>query len=195
MKFAPPYSIALAALSLLLIACGTAAPATPRPTATVTAGATLSRTLPAATPIQAIGSVGTLVPEMSSREHVPAGTSVTYSTTPPTSGPHWPTWMPCGVFQETPDELLVHNLEHGNIVVSYRLADTREVDRLVDAVQAIREFRQWGIVRPYPRLEEGTVAVTAWGVIETFRGADAQRLARFFQEHAGKRGPERIPCS
>ena len=43
-----------------------------------------------------------------------------YSTVPPTSGPHWEAWSKCGFFNHPlPDELLVHNLEHGNIIVSH----------------------------------------------------------------------------
>ena len=46
--------------------------------------------------------------------------SVFYITLPPTSGDHWERWADCGFYDSgLPDELIVHNLEHGNIVVSY----------------------------------------------------------------------------
>ena len=60
---------------------------------------------------------------MPSMNHVPEWQSVAYSTTPPTSGPHWDRWADRGFYPDgLPDELIAHNLEHGNIVVSYKSA-------------------------------------------------------------------------
>lgn len=45
---------------------------------------------------------------------------VTYSTNPPTSGPHDPQWAPDGVHEQPPDlEQSVHALEHGRINIQY----------------------------------------------------------------------------
>ena len=42
------------------------------------------------------------------------------NSSPPTSGPHWRHAADPGFYgTELPDEELVHNLEHGQIVVSY----------------------------------------------------------------------------
>ena len=63
--------------------------------------------------------------------HVPEGQTVIYNIIPPTSGPHWPRWADCGFYPEgLPDERIVHNLEHSNIVVSHNLATQDEVDQL-----------------------------------------------------------------
>lgn len=54
------------------------------------------------------------------RQHVAAGQKQTYKATIPTSGPHanpaqW------GVSeQELPDESIIHNMEHGGVIISYR---------------------------------------------------------------------------
>jgi hypothetical protein len=49
------------------------------------------------------------------QEHAP------YKTDPPTSGPHFVQAAPWGVSgTEIPDEQVVHNLEHGGVVITYR---------------------------------------------------------------------------
>ncbi len=56
---------------------------------------------------------------------------VAYNSVPPTSGDHWSTTVPCGFYiQDVPDELIVHNLEHSNIVVSYNLPNRSDLDAL-----------------------------------------------------------------
>ena len=53
--------------------------------------------------------------------HIPTGERVTYRTEPPNSGPHYAQWAPPGFYDRPlPDELLVHNLEHGHIIIHYR---------------------------------------------------------------------------
>ena len=125
----------------------------------------------------------------------PAG----YSTIPPTSGRHWPMWSKCGFFNHPlPDELLVHNLEHGNIIVSYNLADDTEVEALRSAVAAIPLAAEFAIVRRYTAIPEGMVAVTAWGVLDRMIGVDPARIAGFFEDYPGNAGPEfanGLPCT
>ena len=57
---------------------------------------------------------------MPTRRHISEGTTVEYNTVPPTSGDHYARWAECGFEEfELVDERIVHNLEHGNIVISY----------------------------------------------------------------------------
>lgn len=143
----------------------------------------------------AVPRVGQQVPIMDSAVHRQVRTPITYSTDPPTSGPHWPQWLNCGVYaEELPDELIVHNLEHSNIVVSYNLTSPTEIADLVMAVDNITEFGEWGILRPYPYIAAESVAITAWGVIDIIEGVDPDRIATFFDAYAGQLGPERIAC-
>ena len=126
--------------------------------------------------------------------HVLESERVVYSTVPPTSGDHWATPSNCGFFEGgLPDERIVHNLEHGNIVVSYNLATDAEILDLRFAVD-IPLFQDWGVVRSYDGLEEGQVALATWGVSETMQGIDPERIANFF-EYAGNLGPETVTCS
>ena len=131
---------------------------------------------------------------MPSSEHVPVGQTVAYSTIPPTSGDHWARWSNCGFYeQELPDELTVHNLEHGNIVVSYNLTG-EDVDRLRDVINGIGLANNNGVARLYSQIPQGQVALAAWGVSDSMVGIDQERIERFFRTYAGTLGPERIPC-
>ena len=93
-----------------------------------------------------------------------------------------------------PDERVTHNLEHGNIVVSYNLATPEEVDDLRDAIDDIGLANVWGMARAYDKIPVGTVAIAAWGILDTMEGVDQDRLERFFEAYAGTQGPERIIC-
>lgn len=132
---------------------------------------------------------------MPTKNHVSEGTAVEYNSVPPTSGDHWPRWSQCGFFEEElPDERLVHNLEHGNIIVSYNLADENSVDELRAAMDGIKRSSNWGVTRAYSKIPEGTVALTAWGVSDTMDGIQPDRIRRFFDSYAGELGPERVSC-
>ena len=175
-------------------------PATPAPTATSTPSPTEIAALmvqPTDGPIR--------VEAMPSRDHFPPQLKITdvipggYSTVPPTSGRHWGAWSDCGFYNHPlPDELLVHNLEHGNIIVSYNLASDAEVAALRAAVEAIPLAREFAVVRRYLAIPEGMVAITTWGVLDRMEGVDPERIARFFRDYPGNTGPEfanGLPCT
>jgi len=127
--------------------------------------------------------------------HVDNNQTVEYSTSPATSGDHWATPISCGFYEDgLSDERIVHNLEHGNIVVSYNLASEEEVDRLRDALESIGKNAIWGVARSYDKIPSGTVALAAWGVLDTMQEVDEDRLKTFFDTYSGAMGPERIVC-
>ena len=178
----------------------TQSPATPAPTPTATPTPTeiaAAMVLPTDGPIR--------VEAMPSRDHFPPQLKITdvipsgYSTVPPTSGRHWGAWSDCGFYNHPlPDELLVHNLEHGNIIVSYNLASDAEVAELRAAVEAIPLAREFAIVRRYLAIPEGMVALTTWGVLDRMQGVDLERIARFFEDYPANTGPEfanGLPCT
>ena len=142
--------------------------------------------------------VGTPVGIISS-SHISVGDSASYSTTPPTSGNHWPPGeqAKCGIYdRELPDEQIVHNLEHGNVVISYNLPEPEDAARLKELAEDLPGQGIWGVVRPYSKIEAGTVAMTAWGVIDEVQGVDEDRIRSFFAAYAGYRGaPELEPCN
>ena len=148
---------------------------------------------PTSTP-QLIG-LGEETEIMPTKDHVVEGQTVRYSTIPPTSGDHLRIWAECGFYEDgLTDELTTHNLEHGNIVVSYNLVDQREIDNLRATPSSIELVEEWGVTRYYDKIPEGMVVVAAWGRRARMPGFDLDGLANFFAAYAGVVGPERIAC-
>ena len=127
--------------------------------------------------------------------HVDTTVTVDYSTSPPTSGDHWALPVGCGFYEDgVPDEQIVHNLEHGNIVVSYNLSSDEKVDQLKDALDGIGLSSIWGVTRSYDKIPSGTISLAAWGVMDTMEDVDSERINTFFETYSGALGPERIIC-
>ena len=136
---------------------------------------------------------------MPTRLHVPEEQTVDYNAVPPTSGNHWDWWARCGFYEDgLPDERIVHNMEHGNIIVSYNLPDGPELDRLKNFMDGFELAPSWGVTRFYDQIPEGTVALTTWGILDTMVGVDEDRIEEFFRTYAGTLGPEfpnGAPCT
>ena len=136
---------------------------------------------------------------MATWTHVPEDRTVAYNTIPATSGDHWDWWARCGFYADgLPDERIVHNLEHGNIVVSYNLAAEEEVSQLREFMDGFELAPAWAVTRFYDKIPEGTVSLSAWGVLDTMQGVDEGRIEDFFRNYAGTLGPEfpnGAPCA
>lgn len=121
--------------------------------------------------------------------HVPEGTKVsTYNSNPPTSGDHWPRPADWG-FYEAPlaDELLVHNLEHGGIAISYKDIDDGTKTDLIILAQT---YPQAVIV--VPREENDVkIAVTAWGKLMKLDAFDEERIVGFLKANINQ-SPEKF---
>ena len=152
-----------------------------------------------------VEGIGQQVAVAASRQHFPDTISITTVdpegyTVPPTSGQHWNGWVQCGFYRDpVPDERIVHNMEHGNIIVHYNLAASSQVDELAQVFDDIGLTNLWGVARPYAEIPVGTVALTTWGVVDgPMDGIDRDRIERFFEAYSGKLGPEfpnGAPCS
>jgi hypothetical protein len=127
------------------------------------------------------------------RTHLkPGGRYTSYNSTPPTSGPHDPTPAPCGISsQAIPNEVQVHDLEHGVIMLQYRPGlDGGQVKTLQDLG---RSYSSHVIVAPYPGLDTA-VAATGWTKLMTLDRVDTRKLRTFIDLYR-QRGPESgIPC-
>jgi hypothetical protein len=56
--------------------------------------------------------------------HLDIGTPIEYPSNPPAGGAHWPVWAVWGVHATpVPVEYLVHNEEHGGVILFYNLAN------------------------------------------------------------------------
>lgn len=100
-------------------------------------------------------------PPAEGNDHVADG-AITYKTSPPTSGNHRGVWDSTGV-HTTPivNELQVHNLEHGAVILQYK--DTLPAPD-IQALQAVaRANDKWVISAPKPDMPANVqVAFSAW---------------------------------
>jgi hypothetical protein len=134
---------------------------------------------------------GQFIAAPADNSHVPEGTTVTdYTSDPPTSGRHWGSVAPWGVHNEpVPNELQVHNLEHGGIVMQYNCDDCPEIQAELERIANSCPVKL--LTAPRPGMQH-TIAVTAWERMLTLDTLDVDRIERFIDAYAD-RGPERLP--
>jgi len=121
--------------------------------------------------------------------HLQPGARFRYGEVTPTSGPHSPYALATGFYTKPQSvERLVHNLEHGNIVVYYDAADPDTL-KLLKAWARIFDGPMDGIVVVRMEGLGREVVLTAWQkklVLEPF---DPVAAAAFIDAYRG-RGPE-----
>ena len=122
-----------------------------------------------------------------------ADDDVTYSTVPPTSGDHWSSPSRCGFYRgHVPDETIVHNMEHSNIIINYNLPNEADVDALEEVYNAMDEGwrNHFTVARVYEEIAPGQVALSTWGVLDIMDGVDQDRIQEFYEHYVGRLGPE-----
>ncbi len=124
--------------------------------------------------------------------HLPKGSRSFYKTDPPTSGPHDLSWLPPSVYkaEETTPELLVHNLEHGNIVIYFdkSVLSTSEIKWLTEMINPY--IGQWdGVLMVGRKDKEHPLILTAWRATLRMKGLDQEKVLSFVDAFRG-RGPE-----
>ena len=127
--------------------------------------------------------------------HIPNTTNYDkYNSIPPTSGPHWDTPAPWGIAAAPlPNEREVHNLEHGGILIQYKTDDAALISQLEKFAEKQVAYPCYLLVAPYPSMTY-TIAVTAWGVLETMEAYDEAKLQAFADAYRN-RGPEQVACN
>ena len=111
---------------------------------------------------------------------------VDYEQDPPVGGQHADRWLDCGVYEtQVRAENVVHDLEHGTVLVTYR-PDTSTAD--VERLEALLPDN--GILSPWDG-QDAPVVVTVWGRQLALTGADDPRLPLFIDTFgAGETAPE-----
>ncbi len=125
------------------------------------------------------------------RAHIKLGEShPAYDSLPPTSGWHYADTAKWGIHEEPiEDELQIHNLEHGGIIIQYQPGiDQKTLEELKNIVSG---YKTKVILAPYPKLDK-KIALTAWTRIDKFEEFDEQRITNFIKAFINK-GPEYIP--
>lgn len=139
-------------------------------------------------------SPGGPVEVMPSRQHLPDGQAVEYSTNPPTSGDHWQQPATWGIYPSTPppDERLVHNLEHGGVVIYYNPTKIQgqDLELLKELTRDLRRTRVCLLLTQRPNMpEDKALALTAWGALATLDSFDEGAIRAFWRDYVAK-GPE-----
>lgn len=125
------------------------------------------------------------------RDHVQEGSTVEYDTDPPTSGAHYPSWAPPDFYQETVQpEYLVHNLEHGHIVIYYT-PDSLSDDAAAKIADLNEQYDgEWDAVLAVPREgQDNELVLTAWTYMLELEEYDEEMVDAFVDAYRG-RGPE-----
>lgn len=125
------------------------------------------------------------------RDHIQIGQPhPVYNSNPPTSGWHYPAPADWGFYnQELPDELLVHNLEHGGIWLSFRSAEDTELINQLAAL--IKRYRSKVIITQRSR-NDTPLAVAAWGHLMKLDHYDIAAIVTFINRFKNQ-GPELFP--
>lgn len=136
------------------------------------------------------------------REHIGFGDALPqlYSSNPPSSGAHYQDPAAWGIYDyEVNERLLIHNLEHGGIWISYRPTVPDGV--VLDLRAIVAEFDGSKLVMAPRSANDRDVAVVAWERVFKFdlsgdRLSDEQGDSiRKFYKSLKNRGPEFVPDS
>jgi hypothetical protein len=116
--------------------------------------------------------------QLATDPHVP------YNSEPPTSGPHLPYIAPWGIHTEPiRDELQVHNLEDGGVMVQYHCASPCP-ELQAKLTEIVRRYETQVILAPYPGMRT-RIALTAWTRLDAFDDFDEARIVRFIRAYRG----------
>jgi hypothetical protein len=122
-----------------------------------------------------------------------------YNSKPPTSGPHTHNVAKWGVYrQPIPNELQVHNLEDGGVLIQYDCKDCKDLIKKIEKLawsylkKAKKEEKRGGgrsryghlIAAPYPGMDT-RIALTAWTRIDKLDDFDELRIIRFIEAYIG----------
>jgi hypothetical protein len=131
-------------------------------------------------------------------QHIAEGASHDpYSTNPPTSGPHYANWTDAGIKDsQLPDEVVVHNLEHGYIVINYRPdlppEQVEELKRIFNSLPNSPMFNKVKAVMMPRAQNEHAISLTAWGYLLHMNAPSETKIKQFYEAHVDQ-GPEQVP--
>ena len=129
-------------------------------------------------------------PEELEAEHIADGSDYDdYNSMPPTSGPHWQTPATSSFFSD-PQSLsqVVHNLEHGQIVLYYEGLDEEQTTQLEAYVTASQGSV---LAQPAPDGVEGQLVMTAWTQLQSCESLSSAAIDSFRRRFQGK-APEQL---
>ena len=130
----------------------------------------------------AAGSKGVQTFPEAGRDHISPGEQPdNWNSTPPTSGDHLQNPLPPGVYNSEQDmRALVHNLEHGYVVIVYKGIGDDQVAQLRQFAEA-REGSKL-VLAPWSGLESNGVALAAWRNLELLQRVNMDVVQAFVND-------------
>lgn len=128
------------------------------------------------------GSEGVRTFPVAGQDHIDPGEQPdNWNSNPPTSGDHLATPLPPGVYDNEQDmRALVHNQEHGYVVILYKGIPPDQVDQLRQFVEA-RDGSKL-VLAPWSALESNGVALTAWQNLEILQRVNIDVVQAFVND-------------
>ena len=144
---------------------------------------------------QQAGSNGVTEYAEAGRDHIEANQQAdNWNSSPPTSGDHLASPISGGVYDSEQDErAIVHNLEHGYVVIQYKGIPEDQVNQLREFVRDRSGSKL--VLAPWSGLERDGVALTAWRNLETMQRVNLDVVRAFVDDYmipggAKSRAPE-----
>ncbi|MDZ4278833.1 MAG: DUF3105 domain-containing protein, partial [Dehalococcoidia bacterium] len=155
--------------------------------------------------VDLIGLYGGPYPDSAS--HVDQGLRYDEQGLPPAGGPHWsgpcgddpveaPAFCgpaPWGIYRSPWEAAtLVHNMEHGGVIVWYNTSNQAVIDELEELVSTRLESGALLVLAPYFDMEAESIALTAWSRRDILSVSDyaSDRVAEFIDAHERRFNPE-----
>jgi uncharacterized protein DUF3105 len=132
---------------------------------------------------QAAGSQGVRTFPVAGQDHIqPSEQPDNWNSNPPTSGDHLATPLPPGIYSNDQDmRALVHNLEHGYVVILYKGIPKDGLDQLETFVED-RDGSKL-VLAPWSGLESNGVALAAWQNLETMQRVNMDVVQAFVNDY------------
>jgi hypothetical protein len=110
---------------------------------------------------------------------------VPYNSDPPTSGAHVGNLAPWGSYDTLlPDELLVHNLEDGGVILYYALGTPEENEAEIEALEDVARGFHRVVIAPRESMPT-RYALTAWQRLQRYDEIDADAMRAFIDAFHG----------
>lgn len=145
--------------------------------------------------VQVANLPGTPVPD-EGKSHVPESEAITYKNYPPSSGTHYDSTAEYGFSdKEIAEGKLVHDLEHGAVVLYYKpdlppdvVSNLRQA---YDKLPAAKYGKVKLVITPYAKLQT-PLAMATWTRVQSFSEFNFDQIKAFYQALVDK-GPEDVP--
>ena len=140
----------------------------------------------------AAGSKGVQTFPEAGRDHIsPSEQPDNWNSNPPTSGDHLATPLAPGVYNSEQDmRAMVHNMEHGYVVMVYKGIPDDQVAQLREFVEA-REGSKL-VLSPWSGLEDNGVALVAWRNLELLQRVNMDVVQAFVNDFMVPEGSKAV---